>query len=147
MNTFTMTIGIPGCGKSTWVKSQSGVVICPDNIRQELSNNISDQTLNENAWTIAKQKVIETLKSNKDVILDATNVSTYYRNLFIKDLPPCYLIAKIFNIKPQVAYNRIVKDIKNNVCRSNVPEEVVYRMYGEFLYTKKVLANEGFKIT
>jgi predicted kinase len=145
---FIMTIGIPGCGKSTWIKTLSGeeALVCPDSIRKELSGDISDQTLNTKVWVIAKERVVGALKAGHDVILDATNVSTYHRNLFIKDLPPCTLLAKVFDVEPAVAYGRIAHDVKNGVDRSNVPEDVVYRMYGEFLYTKRVLSKEGFKL-
>lgn len=145
-----LTIGIPGCGKDTWIKSfntrEEYTVVCPDNIRKELTDNISDQSLNGKVWAIAKERVVYALKLGVNVILNATNVSTYHRNIFIDDLPPCNLLAKVFDVAPEVAYGRIAHDIRNGVDRSNVPEEVVYRMHGEYLYTVRVLKQEGFNL-
>lgn len=144
---FIMTIGIPGSGKSSWIKSLNKyIIVSPDSIRKELSGDVSNQDVNNQAWLLAKERVVTALTARQDVILDATNVSTKHRRIFIKGLPPCNIKAKIFDVEPIVAYGRIANDLRLGVDRSNVPEEVVYRMYGEFLYTKKVLAQEGFKL-
>ncbi len=46
--TFTMLIGIPGSGKSTWIKENSKgyEIVCPDVIRTEICGDISDQSKN-----------------------------------------------------------------------------------------------------
>lgn len=144
---FIMTVGIPGSGKSSWIKSLNKyIIVNPDSIRKELSGDISNQDVNNQAWILAKERTVAALIAGLDVILDATNVSTRHRRIFIKGLPPCNLKAKVFDVKPMIAYGRIANDIRLGVDRSNVPEKVVYRMYGEFIYTKKVLAQEGFKL-
>jgi predicted kinase/DNA-directed RNA polymerase subunit RPC12/RpoP len=151
-----MLVGIPGSGKSSWLKTFKGTsknifinnsrytLICPDAIRQSMGD-IHDQTRNIAVWQEAKKHTVEYLKQKMNVILDATNVNTKLRRQFLEDLPPCQKLAKIFTVNPDLACIRIKQDIKEKKHRADVPEEVIYRMYGEFLYTLKVIASEGFQ--
>jgi predicted kinase len=143
-----LTVGIPGCGKSTWVKENKGgaFVICPDEIRRKLTGKVTDQSKNDIVWIRAKDLVIENINTGYDVILDATNVNTTRRHEFLHGLPECRLFAKCFPIAPEEAYARIKRDLDAGIDRSAVPEELVYKMYGEFLYTMKVLKDEGFTL-
>jgi len=144
-----MLIGIPGSGKSSWLKCQrldGFEIVCPDQIRLEEYGNISSQANNISVWYTAKIKVIDAINENRSVILDATNVNTKYRHEFIAGLPKCKLQAKIFRDEPQECYERISRDLQAGRNRSDVPEETVYRMYGELLYTIKVIQSEGFEI-
>jgi predicted kinase len=142
-----LLIGIPGSGKSTWLKQLPGnfEIICPDQIRKRLSGgDISDQTLNVQVWEEAKKRTVEALQAGQDVVLDATNVNTTRRREFLAGLPECLKKAKIFDISPEEACQRIKADLEIWKDRAAVPDEIVYRMYGEFLYTEKVLESEGF---
>jgi predicted kinase len=156
-----MLIGVPGSGKSHWLNSLEKkcmdgetyllfkgipfLVVCPDTIRQSLGS-ISDQSQNVLVWKKAKDSVIGCLENGTSVILDATNVNTAYRRDFISGLPKCRMLAKIFHATPAVAWERVKKDLTLEVDRAAVPEETIYRMFGEFLYTVKVLSSEGFEI-
>jgi len=143
-----LTIGIPGSGKSFWIKSMSGFkVVSPDSIRAELSD-ISDQSVNPQAWAIAKKRVSEYLKQGKNVILDATNLISFYRKSFLEELPPHNLKAKIFKIDPETAKKRIKEDIQKGRLRAKVPDNVVDMMYEDFKKTvhEGELENEGFEI-
>ena len=171
---FIMLVGIPGSGKSRWAKeirSKNTVIVCPDEIRKKLTGDISNQEFNSRVWFEAKLSVMNLLESGKNVILDATNVNTMYREDFMlglrsgfctllrsHTLPDCTLIAKLFEIAPEIAYEYIQKDLKLvtkmakldpsiQIIRANVPEYVIYRMYGEYLYTKRVIKDEGFEVT
>ena len=144
-----LLIGIPGSGKSSWLKCQrldDFEIISPDQIRQEEFGDISTQANNIEVWYKAKVKTFDALNEGRSVILDATNVNTKYRLEFIAGLPTCKLQAKIFRDGPQECYERISRDLQAGRNRSNVPEETVFRMYGELLYTIKVIQSEGFEI-
>lgn len=149
------TVGAPGSGKTSWVKSlleqdktKGIVVVCPDDIRYKLTGDMSDQTKNGQVWAEAKRQTVEALKSGKDVILDATNVSSSNRKNFLKGLPPHDLYAKRFEADPEESIKRIKKDIEDKKLRSDVPEHVIRRMHDSFgkESTKEKLEQEGFKL-
>ena len=149
-----ITVGLPGSGKSLWIRKQflsSKILqhittVSPDKIRQEKFADISCQANNVEVWAIAKQRTIDYLSKGVSVILDATNVNTTYRRKFLEDLPYCILQAKIFKADPEECWERIQRDIQKTVDRADVPKEVIYRMHGEFLYTLQVIESEGFKL-
>jgi predicted kinase len=146
-----MTIGISGSGKSTWINQQTSsgdiLVVCPDLIREELTGSISDQTQNPKVWNIAKQRVIDALGSGKSVILDATNVDSKQRKQFVQGLPTTILKAKIFNVDPQEAKNRVRKAIESGENRSNVPDFIIDKQHEKFkASTPEILKQEGFEL-
>jgi predicted kinase len=75
--TLHMTVGIVGSGKSTFVqKLQSqtnAAVVCPDDIRAELSGDASDQSKNGYIFTKVVPERIKAGLAVGDVIYDATN--------------------------------------------------------------------------
>jgi len=146
-----MMIGVPGSGKSTWIaqnKHENAVVISPDDIRRELSGNVSDQSQNGKVWFLAKERTVDALKAGKDVILDATNVATKSRKRFIQGLPPHRLQAKRLEGDPEEAHARIRKDIEEGKDRADVPHGAVMRMSDQFSKesTPERLAQEGFEM-
>jgi predicted kinase len=147
-----LLIGIPGSGKSSWLEEQglytnpAFAILCPDQVRKELVGDISDQSRNVEVWETVKKRTISYLEQGISVVLDATNVSTTNRRNFIQGLPPCILQAKLFPADPAQCFARIIKDLELHKDRANVPEEVIYRMYGEYLYSEKIVQLEGFEI-
>lgn len=149
---FLMLIGIPGSGKTTWVKEtikeKKFVVVCPDDIRKEITGSISNLSQDKLVWSLAKRKVSEYLQDEKNVILDATNINYYYRQLFIKNLPHCKLMAKIFNLTPELARKRISEDVDKGRDRSKVPDDIINKMFKQFVNycTPSRLKKEGFEV-
>lgn len=146
-----MLIGIPGSGKSSWLNTpwskqyfKDFILLSPDALRKQLCGNVSDQSANIQVWAEVKEKASSFLSKGTSVIIDATNVNTKYRREFISGLPPCKMVAKFFEELPHICCNRVNGAIEKGEDRANVPEEVIYRMYGEYLYTKKVYVSEGF---
>ena len=142
---FVMLVGISGSGKTSWLKEHPEFkVVCPDLIREELTGNISDQTISRAAWYIAFSRVRESLLDGERVALDATNVNTFERRQFLSALPECYREAILFHVEIQESIRRINQDIIARCNRVDVPEEIIYRQYGDFLYTLRVIRSEKF---
>ena len=151
---FIIPVGISGSGKSTWIKTLVGMgyeVISPDDIRRELTGNISDQSKNNEVFSLAFQRAANALENNKNVIFDATNVSSdlrqkmlnYLKNSVKKDFDA---FAKIFDANPEISKERIHKDIEAGVDRSNVPPEAIDRQYKNFLADIDKLESDGYKL-
>lgn len=151
---FTILVGISGSGKSYWIKSNidsNAIVVSPDGIRKELTGDISDQSRNKEVFPIAFKRAVDALNSGKSVIFDATNVVSnlrknmldYMRQNVTNDFKA---LAKIFDVDPKVAKERIRKGIESGHDRSNVPDEAVDRQYRNFLNDLGRIESDGYEI-
>ncbi len=146
-----MLIGIQGSGKTKWITencydSQNPYVVSPDKIRAEFGD-IDDQSIHVKVFDIAKGRMRGALDCGHNVILDATNVNTRFRKMLLDEffIKNFRIEAVLFDVEPEVAYERISKALSlEGAERANVPEDVIYRYYGEFLFSKKSIKEEGF---
>lgn len=151
---FIIPVGISGSGKSRWIKSLEGqgyVVISPDDIRRELTGNISDQSKNGEVFPLAFQRTIDALNNGKNVIFDATNVVSFHRKQMLDNLKQNVnkdfdAYAKIFDADPEISKERIQRDIEAGVDRSNVPPEAIDRQYINFKNDLNKIESDGYKI-
>lgn len=148
---FEMLVGIPGSGKSTYLKKlniQNVMVVSPDEIRREITGSISDQSRNGDVRKITEERINQYLSEGKYVILDATNINTKLRTSFINRIKHnnrgINTYATLFDTNPEESKRRIAKDIENKVDRSVVPDHVVDRMYFMYKQTVDVIQSEGF---
>lgn len=81
---FTMLVGLPGAGKSTYAKELSertGAIICSsDEMRKKLYGDENIQDNPNKVFSKLQKEVVENLKAGNSVIYDATNVSMKNRN-------------------------------------------------------------------
>lgn len=138
---FTMTFGISGSGKSSYVRKNNPnrLVVCPDLIRKEIFGDISNQSDNRLVWSRAIGRMEGALLSKKGVILDATNLEVDKFTNMIEKLPKCYRIAWFFDVPPALAFDRIQRDFIMGRERANVPREVVFAQYKLIESVKNVL--------
>ena len=128
MSKFICAIGISGCGKTTFgniLKKENSnlVIVCPDDIRKELTGDISDQSQNEKVWNICYSKIIHNLQDGRDVYLSATNLSKdgpkYLFKLAEKANAEIEVVAFEDSRDWELCYSRVKKDIDNGIDRSN----------------------------
>lgn len=139
---FEFLVGVPWSGKSTYVnklRHPNIIVVSPDNIRREMTGNISDQSKNKEVWEEVERRINENLAKDKYVILDATNVNTRLRESLSDKIKAnnddIKIYATIFDADPNESKLRIKKDLENKVDRSAVPDEVIDRMYDMYQKT------------
>ena len=149
-----LPVGISGSGKSTWIRSQTDpniVVVSPDEIRRELTGNISDQTKNGEVFALANRRAADALNAGKSVIFDATNIASRNRKGLMEYMKVHVdasfdAVAKIFEVDPEVAKQRVKKDVEAGVDRSNVPDYAIDRQYQTFINDMNLIETDGFKI-
>jgi predicted kinase len=87
MRKVIMGIGIPGSGKTTVLQQLAQehdyTYICPDDIREELTGNATDQSQNKEVWRLAYQRAQEALAQNHSVVFDATFAQHDQRKEFL----------------------------------------------------------------
>lgn len=132
MNKLFMMIGIPASGKTSLAeqiaKSEDAEIVSSDNIRKELYGNENIQGDNNKVFRILQDRVVKGLKTNKNMIYDATNISYKTRMAFLQRIKKIE-VEKIA-IMVATPYEQCL--IRNSQRERQVPEEVIKRMYINF---------------
>lgn len=145
VRTVVMSIGIPGSGKTTYLKDladkYNALYVCPDDNRQLLSGSASNQSVNAEAWELAYYEIGHGLYQGSDVIIDATNTKTIDRKQLIQHCRVAAgMIIGVWFVTP------LDICLERNSMRSRVvPEHAIIRMY-EQLIDNPPDEKEGFDI-
>ena len=141
-----LTIGIPGSGKTTWVKKYMKkhpltYIISTDDIRREFTGTEQcvDPSQNDMIHNEARKRVKAILEDpnskgglGPEIIVDSTNVSVGEWRKY-KELGPSIMLAKIFNITPEQAMiNQLGRERK-------VPFEILQMKHRQFQESKPFL--------
>lgn len=129
--TLYMTIGLPGCGKSTLYEQKFSLCeyISSDAIRAEVFGDVNDQTHNSEVFQLMFKRTVEALKSDKEVYYDATNLSRKRRMAFLHSIAhvkDVRKVALVFNTPYEVCLKRNAKRERH------VPEGVIFDMLKRF---------------
>lgn len=141
-------IGVPGSGKSTWIKNQDWtkdcVVVSTDDFVEDYAKECGS-TYNEvfedympTAVKLMADKVVRAREQGKDVIWDQTSVNVKSRKKKFNMLPDYYHIAVVFKTPdgPELARRLTSRPGKN------IPDSVMKSMIYSF---EMPTEDEGFK--
>ena len=128
-STMTMMVGLPASGKSTYAKEiakeNNAIILSSDAIRWELFGDETDQSPNQKVFQELHKRAKEWLCAGRDVVYDATNISSKRRRAFLNELTKidcvknCVIIATPYE-----------QCLENNRDRARqVPEWAIERMY------------------
>jgi predicted kinase len=141
-----LTSGVPGSGKSTWVKNKlmrdGGIWISRDEIRFSLLEDNEDYFAHEDEvirlWT---EKIHNAIKDPEvwNVLIDATHLNDKSRKNIIDNLPEgdYVIVITIFDVPLETCYAR------NNLRagRSKVPQTAICNMYQSYRFPDKATEN------
>lgn len=140
-------IGISGSGKSRLYKTEYSdiVKICPDDIRLELTGDISDQSKNKEVFKIVDDRIAECVSNNTDFYLDATNLNTNYREKLTRELVEKGVVVhyELLKCNPIVSWFRIKLDIIRGINRSKVGWKVIKKQRKMYKESMKHFRKEG----
>ena len=135
-----MPIGIPGCGKSTWVAemyNKYGIThVSSDEVREQMYGDESIQGSFSDVFDQVYHLIQIALRSYGVCILDATNVSYFARREAIKrsEADEIWFVVMDNDLEKAKAQNKMRK----RVC----PNHVIERMWKKF-YKEPPRVSEG----
>ena len=134
MGCLIIVSGVPGSGKSTWVKQnyKMGRVIdfSSDEIRKELTGSYTDFSKEKDKWHCMYTRAHIVLENfpNTDVVLDATYLSKNQRLKVVREF--CEVADEICLVQFQIS-KELAKQ-QNSMRDRVVPEEVIDTMSEKF---------------
>lgn len=130
MVTLHLMVGVPGSGKTTYVKNhalKNDIVVSSDSIRFELYGDESIQGNPEDIFAIVRDAVKYGLNNGNNVWVDATNMTRKNRASIISCAP------KFARIVADVVWQPIERCIRNDRRRDrSVGESVIRKMLHRF---------------
>ena len=142
---LTVTLGMTGAGKTTWLRDKSPVVET-DDLRVELLGNIDDVTQEGLIFDTAVKRISKLFDTHDTVYFGATLVDNKYRIPFlqsIKDMCKHKFVIDmvIFPCTPEISMGRITKDLKDGIARAN-SIQFIDEQYNQYVHTMSVLDDE-----
>lgn len=138
-------MGIPASGKSTFRDTynqfEDYVIVCPDDIRQELTGNRSDQSRNDFVFANAHTQTWDHLEADRDVIFDATNVTASARAALLEIADKTNASRKLFVLRTPFE-----DCLERNAYRvqHQVPLLVMYKMHARFVRSLSEIGYESW---
>lgn len=125
MKTITFLIGMPGSGKSSWLKEKrlEHLAVNPDSIRYTLggltnnSNGLAqiNHTFEKEVWRLTFESIERRIKAGGDIFFDATNLDLKSYNK-LKNIIKQYKYSVYYKL---FETENLEEDIKNNKDRGN----------------------------
>ncbi len=141
-----MGVGIPGSGKTTVLSELAGdfdiARICPDDIREEISGNAADQSVNAQAWEEAYDRVKDELAGGNSVIIDATHAEAWRRPQTVemyRSFGAVTVAAVFIDVPVEIAKER-------NTGRDRVVPDYAIEKMAKALESEPVSLKEGFDV-
>jgi predicted kinase len=117
-----LLVGLPGSGKSTWVRQQGGNPLSSDDLRQMLVDDTTDQTIHRVVFKTLRYLLRQRLELGRPVTyIDATNLTPLSRRPFIR-------LANLYGYEIEAVFFDLPLEIckERNRTRSRVvPEDAL----------------------
>lgn len=137
MAIFTMLIGLPGSGKSTYakecIKARPGtIIISSDDIRQELWGDANDQQNPSRVFDEMFIRTVAAMKKDTNVIYDATNLTAKTRKATLTRLRQALDQDSFIAVADVIVCSISECKRRQGERDRKVPDEVIDRMVRQF---------------
>lgn len=139
-NRLHILVGMPGSGKTTLAKNfDLGFIHSTDLIREELSGDVNDMSINKEVFETFHWRIRVALQSGFNIVADSTALTEEAR----KDLKN---IADFVHAETHlIVFTNFLQAFKRNQARERVvPDSVMYKMLAKLEETLKVIPFEGY---
>lgn len=130
--------GLPGSGKSTWLKEQGLTALSSDAARSLLTDDITNQNVNRLVFSTLRQLCTARLAAGAEVTyIDSTALTPWERRCWIRfaELHDCAIECVYFDVPLEVCKSR------NTGRERIVPDEAMDRMAAKLVPPSE---SEGF---
>lgn len=154
VNKMIVTVGISGSGKSTLCNQlidEGFTRICPDDIRKELTGDISNQSQNGRVWGEAYARLHAALYRGENVVFDSIATSRKTRKQLCEIAEeygtPCLAYVLMDSLSKERCRDRVAGDLEKGINRSNTVSEdsILDRQHAMFLDTLRSIDDEKFE--
>lgn len=143
MSKLILMVGIPGSGKSTWVKNhltENDVVVSRDEVRFSIIGENDEYFSKENqVFAEFCRQINENLKAGKNVFADATHLNELSRRKLLNGVRGYKELEAV--VLSTVCEEALKRNSNREGTRSFVPESVIKRMSSQFVFPD---LSEGF---
>lgn len=140
-----VTVGISGSGKNRLKDfldqyfSSKGIAFTnvePDAIRRKMWGDVNEQKNGHLVFKKAGEQIIKGIIENKIVFFNATNTNWSRLKAFVEEntdyTQKVIYIFMMDSLNFNICKQRVNDDIKSNIDRSRVPDDIIYRQYQNF---------------
>jgi predicted kinase len=122
---IVITVGLPGSGKSTYLKRKRVNALSSDEIRRLIANDAEDQTIHARVFATIRYLIRQRIAAGRPVTyVDATHLTRWERRAYVQLARRyhCELHALYFDVPVEVCIRR------NKNRRRVVPEQAIREM-------------------